>query len=134
VVGRHSGQRHFTIGQRRGLGVAAGEPLYVVDKDMRTGRVRIGPRAALETHRVTVRAADLHRPAAAVDRVKLRYRSRPLAGCVAEQLEPGRHPLLTLELDEPAEGVAPGQTACLMQGDRIVGWGVIGAGRGARGA
>ena len=134
VVGRHSGQRHFTIGQRRGLGVAATEPLYVVDKDMRTGRVRIGPRAALQTHRVTVRAADLHRPAAAVDRVKLRYRSLPLAGCVAEQLEPGRHPLLTLELDEPAEGVAPGQTACLMQGDRIVGWGVIGAGRGVRGA
>ncbi len=127
VVGRHAGQRHFTIGQRRGLGVAAAEPLYVVDKDMRSGRVQVGPKAALQTHRVTVRAANLHRPAAVVDRVKLRYRSRPLAGCVAEQLEPGRHPLLTLELDEPADGVAPGQTACLMHGDQIVGWGVIGA-------
>jgi tRNA-uridine 2-sulfurtransferase len=134
VVGHHSGQRHFTIGQRRGLGVAAAEPLYVVDKDMHTGRVRVGPRTALQTHRVTVRAADLHRPAAVVDRVKLRYRSRPLAGYVAERLEPGRHPLLTLELDEPADGVAPGQTACLMQGDRIVGWGVIGADRGTRAA
>ena len=78
--------------------------------------------------------ADLHRPAAAVDRVKLRYRSDPLAGCVAERLAPGRHPRLTLELAEPAEGVAPGQTACLMQGDRIVGWGVIGAGRSAHAA
>jgi tRNA-specific 2-thiouridylase len=134
VVGRHPGQRHFTIGQRRGLGVAAAEPLYVVDKDLRTGQVRIGPRAALQTHRVTVGATVLHRPAAAVDRVKLRYRSSPLAGCVAEQLAPGRHPRLTLELDEPAEGVAPGQTACLMQGDRIVGWGVIGAERSARAA
>jgi tRNA-specific 2-thiouridylase len=134
VVGRHAGQRHFTIGQRRGLGVAAGEPLYVTDKDVQTGHVRVGPRAALRTHRVTVRAADLHRAAAVVDRVKLRYRSRPLAGCVVEQLEAGRHPRLTLELDEPAEGVAPGQTACLMQGDRVVGWGVIGAERGARAA
>jgi len=131
VVGRHSGQRHFTIGQRRGLGIAAPEPLYVVDKDMRSGRVRVAPRDALRIHRVTVRAADLHRPAAAVDRVKLRYRSSPLAGCVAEQVGPGRHARITLELDEPAEGVAPGQTACLMQGDRIVGWGVIGVDRGA---
>ena len=131
VIGRHGGQRHFTIGQRRGLGVAASEPLFVLEKDARSGRVRVGPRRALRADRVTVRGAALHRPAAAVDRVKLRYRSEPLAGCVAEHLAPGRHPLLTLELDEPAEGVAPGQTACLMQGDHVVGWGVIGVGRSA---
>ena len=134
VLGRHGGQRHFTVGQRRGLGVAAPEPLFVVDKDPRTGRVKVGARAALRTERVTVRAANLHRPAAAVDRVKLRYRSDALAGCVAEPAPPGRHPRLTLELDEPAEGVAPGQTACLMQGDRIIGWGVIAAERGAHAA
>jgi tRNA-specific 2-thiouridylase len=127
TVGRHAGQRHFTIGQRRGLGVASSEPLYVVDKDAHSGRVRVGPRSALRTARVTVRGASLHRPGAVVDRVKLRYRSEPLAGSVAEQVAPGRHPRLTLDLDEPAEGVAPGQTACLMQGDRIVGWGVISA-------
>ena len=129
VVGRHTGQRHFTVGQRRGLGVSGPEPLYVLDKDARSGHVRVGPRRALRASRVTVRGAALHRPAAAVDRVKLRYRSEPLAGCVAEHLAPGRHPRLTLELDQPAEGVAPGQTACLMQGDHVVGWGVIGAGR-----
>ena len=131
VVGHHTGQRNFTVGQRRGLGVASREPLYVLDKDARSGRVRVGPRRALRENRVTVRGAALHRPAAAVDRVKLRYRSEPLAGCVAERLAPGRHPRLTLQLDEPAEGVAPGQTACLMQGDRVVGWGVIGASRSA---
>ena len=134
VVGRHTGQRHFTVGQRRGLGVAAAEPLYVLDKDARSGRVRVGPRHALRASRVAVRGANLHRPAAAVDRVKLRYRSDPLPGCVAEPVAAGRHPHLTLELDEPAEGVAPGQTACLMQGDRIVGWGVIAADRSARAA
>ena len=127
VIGRHPGQRHFTIGQRRGLGVAALEPLYVVDKDARSGRVRVGPRAALRTTRVAVRGANLHRPGASVDRVKLRYRSAPLAGLVAGDLPSGRHSRLTLELHEPAEGVAPGQTACLMQGNRVVGWGVIAA-------
>jgi tRNA-specific 2-thiouridylase len=127
VLGRHSGQRHFTIGQRRGLGVAAAEPLYVVDKDAHTGRVRVGPRGALRRSRVAVRGANLHRPGAVVDRIKLRYRSAPLAGFVAGDLPAGRHPRLTLELDEPAEGVAPGQTACLMQGDHVVGWGVIAA-------
>jgi len=134
VVGRHSGQRHFTVGQRRGLGIAGPEPLYVVGKDARSGRVRVGPRRALRANRVSIRAANLHRPATAVDRVKLRYRSNPLAGAVSEPLGPGRHPRLTLELDEPAEGVAPGQTACLMQGDRIVGWGIIEAGRSAHAA
>jgi tRNA-specific 2-thiouridylase len=134
VLGRHEGQRNFTVGQRRGLGIAAGEPLFVVDKDAGSGRVRVGPRAALRTRHVTVRAAKLHRPAAVVDRVKLRYRSEPLPGCVAESAAPGRHARLTVELDRPAEGVAPGQTACLMQGDRIVGWGVIGAEGGARAA
>lgn len=131
VLGRHGGQRNFTVGQRRGLGVAAPEPLFVVDKDARTGRVKVGPRSALRTRHVTVRAANLHRPAAVVDRVKLRYRSDPLPGCVAEELPAGRHSRLTLELDRPAEGVAPGQTACLMQGSRVVGWGVIGAEGGA---
>jgi tRNA-specific 2-thiouridylase len=134
ILGEHAGQRHFTIGQRRGLGVAATEPLYVVDKELSSGRVRVGPKEALQTRRVTVRAANLHRPARVVDRVKLRYRSRPLAGSVAEDFGPGRHPQLTLELDEAADGAAPGQTACLMQGDRIVGWGIIGADRSARAA
>jgi tRNA-specific 2-thiouridylase len=134
VLGRHGGQRNFTVGQRRGLGVAAAEPLFVVAKDARSGRVQVGPRAALGTSRVTVRAANLHRPAAVVDRVKLRYRSDPLPGCVAERVPAGRHSRLTLELDRPADGVAPGQTACLMQGSRIVGWGVIGLEGGARAA
>ena len=127
LLGRHSGQRHFTIGQRRGLGVAAAEPLYVVDKEAHTGRVRVGPRNALETRRVTVRGANLHRSGSVVDRVKLRYRSAPLPASVAENAAPGRHARLTLELDRAADGVAPGQTACLMQGNHVVGWGVIAA-------
>jgi tRNA-specific 2-thiouridylase len=124
VVGRHAGQRHFTVGQRRGLGIGAAEPLFVVDKEP-GGRVRVGPRAALRVQRVALRGATLHRPGAAVDTVKLRYRSRPLAARVTGDPGPGRHSRLELELDDAAEGVAPGQTASLMHGERIVGWGVI---------
>ena len=60
-----------------------------------------------------------------VDRVKLRYRSRPI-GCAVEGAA-GRHPELCLELAEPAYGVAPGQTACLMDGELVVGHATIAA-------
>src|SRR5579884_2477325 len=77
VVGHHTGQHRFTVGQRRGLGVAAaGEPLYVLDKDAATNRVIVGPRSALQTTYVHLRGARLHRAASRVNRVKLRYRSR----------------------------------------------------------
>ena len=58
VLGGHEGIVHYTIGQRKGLGIAAGEPLYVVKLDHRTGRVIVGPREALKTH--TVRLRDVN--------------------------------------------------------------------------
>ena len=58
VLGEHGGIVHYTIGQRKGLGIAAGEPLYVVKLDHRTGRVIVGPREALKTH--TVRLRDVN--------------------------------------------------------------------------
>jgi tRNA-specific 2-thiouridylase len=126
VLGRHRGQHRFTVGQRRGLGIAAaGEPLYVLDKDAAANRVVVGPREALRTTAVAVRGVRLHRSGARVDRVKLRYRSRPLPCRVPGDLEPGRHATLRLELSEPADGVAPGQLACLMDGELVVGWATI---------
>jgi tRNA-specific 2-thiouridylase len=132
VIGEHHGQHRFTVGQRRGLGVgAAGEPLYVLDKDAAANRVIVGPRSALQTTRVKLRNARLQRSAARVDRVKLRYRSRPLPCRVAGDPEPGRHANLTLELSEPVDGAAPGQLACLMDGELVVGWGTIARSREA---
>jgi tRNA-specific 2-thiouridylase len=125
TLGQHRGQHRFTVGQRRGLGLADSEPLYVLDKDARTNRVVVGPRAALQTTRVAVRAARLHRPGARVDRVKLRYRSNPVGAYLDGDPPAGRHPRLALELDEPVLGAAPGQLACLMDGELIVGWGTI---------
>ncbi|MGH2883755.1 MAG: tRNA methyl transferase PRC-barrel domain-containing protein, partial [Solirubrobacteraceae bacterium] len=116
----------FTVGQRRGLGIAAsGEPLYVLDKDASTNRVIVGPRTALQTTSVSVRHARLHRDADRVNRVKLRYRSRSLPCAVTGDAGPGTHAALTLELAEPVDGAAPGQLACLMDGELVVGWGTI---------
>jgi tRNA-specific 2-thiouridylase len=127
VLGRHRGHHHFTVGQRRGLGVAATEPLYVLAKDARSNRVTVGPRAALATATVPVRGARLHRAGAEIDAVRLRYRSRPVACRVAGDIGPGAHPRLELELGGPVDGAAPGQTACLLSGDVVVGWGTIAA-------
>jgi tRNA-specific 2-thiouridylase len=135
TVGRHRGQHLYTIGQRKGLGVGAAEqPLYVLAKDREANTLTVGTRAELAQTEVALRDAVLHRPCAEVDRVKLRYRTRPL-GCrvVAEASdgeargdEPaGRGRRVALHLDEPVDGAAPGQIACLMRGDVIVGHGVI---------
>jgi len=123
VLGRHDGQHEFTVGQRRGLGVpTAGEPLYVLAKDAATGVVTVGPRAALATSVVRVEDATLHRPAEEVRHVRLRYHARPLP-CRARATGAGT---LELDLAEPAESAAPGQLACLMRDDHVVGEGTIG--------
>jgi tRNA-specific 2-thiouridylase len=127
VVGRHLGHHHFTVGQRRGLRVAAAEPLYVLATDARSNRVTVGPRDALATHGVAVRGARLHRAGAEVDAVKLRYRSRPVACRVSGDPAAGTHRRLELELADPVDGAAPGQTACLLKGDVVVGYGTISA-------
>jgi tRNA-specific 2-thiouridylase len=124
-LGRHRGQHLFTVGQRRGLGVHGGEPLFVLEKDAVSGRVTVGPRSALATDRVAMRAAELRRPGARVDRVKLRYRSRTLAARVLGDPPPGRHRRLAVQLADPVDGAAPGQLACLMDGELVVGWGTI---------
>ena len=121
VLGHHDGHQHFTVGQRRGLGVAAGEPMYVVRKEPDRNRVVAGPRSALATVRVILNDAVLHRDGALVDRAKLRYRSAPVRARLEGPPERGLHARLTLTLGEPAHGVAPGQTACLMAGERVVG-------------
>jgi tRNA-specific 2-thiouridylase len=124
-LGRHRGQHHFTVGQRRGLGVAAGEPLYVLERDPAANRVTVGPAARLRTGRVALRGVRLRRAGSEVDRVKLRYRSRPLAARLRGRPAAGLHRALVLELPDPADAAVPGQLACLMSGDRIVGWGTI---------
>jgi len=117
-VGRHSGYWHFTPGQRRGLGVAAREPLYALGANPRTNRVVVGPRASLERRRVSV-SGRLYAPVGRA-RAKLRYRSAALPATV-EPLSRG----FRLLLEEPAYAVARGQAAVLYEDDAVVGSGLI---------
>jgi tRNA-uridine 2-sulfurtransferase len=126
TLGHHRGHHDFTVGQRRGIGVSAPEALYVLATDAHANTVTVGTRAELEKRSVRVRDAVLHRDASEVDAVKLRYRSKALPATVSATGR-GRHPLLDVELGEAFPGVAPGQTAVLMTGERIVGHGTIAA-------
>jgi tRNA-specific 2-thiouridylase len=116
TLGRHPGIIHFTIGQRRGLGLAAGAPLYVVRLDAPTRRVVVGPREALETRRMRLRevnwlgdgALDDALQAGALDVfVKVRSTRPPQAARVVR-----RGDGIEVELAGSEEGVAPGQ-ACV---------------------
>ena len=119
VLGRHGGYWRYTAGQRRGLGVATGEPQFALRTEPRTNTVVVGPRASLARTDVDVRPGSLHVP---VERVqaKLRYRSPAIAASVAAS--PRR---FRLALDEPAYGVAVGQAAVLYEDDAVVGAGLI---------
>jgi tRNA-specific 2-thiouridylase len=125
VLGRHRGHEAFTVGQRKGLGIAGGQPLYVLDKDPGANRIVVGSREELRRRTVAVTAATLLRDGSGVDRVKLRYRSKALPCRLAGAPPAGRHRRLELELREPADAAAPGQIACLMAGELIVGHATI---------
>jgi tRNA-specific 2-thiouridylase len=119
-IGRHEGFWRFTPGQRRGLGVAAQEPLYALRSDARTNTVVVGPRASLARTELTA-SGHLYVEVRDVQ-VKLRYRSPAVAARVSEIA--GGFALL---LDEPAYGVAAGQAAVLYEADAVVGAGLISA-------
>lgn len=124
-LGEHRGAFRFTVGQRRGLGLAAPTPLYVLDVDPQTNTVVVGAADQLDTRSVRLIGARLLRDASNVDRVKLRYRNAPSACRVVEPVAAGHHRELHLELDQPVAGAAPGQVACLMRGETVVGWATI---------
>src|SRR5919204_812574 len=112
-LGRHDGFWRFTPGQRKGLGVAAGSPVYTLRTDARTNTVVVGPREALACRDVTARGrlfVEVRRVEA-----KLRYRSPAISAAVLP-LEGG----FRLRLDAPAFGVASGQAAVLYEQEVVV--------------
>ena len=120
VLGRHAGLHRFTPGQRRGLGLGGGDAAYVVRTEPRTGRVVVGGRTELARTSVRVNPGRMYVPAERVE-AKLRYRQSAVWATVTP-IDGGG---FALDLDEPVEGVAPGQVAVLYDGDAVVGAGTI---------
>jgi tRNA-uridine 2-sulfurtransferase len=118
VLGRHDGYWRFTPGQRRGLGLAAGRPLYVLHTEPGPNRVVVGEQDALAATRVHA-VGRLYAPVTRAQ-AKLRYRSDPVPAAVAAS-----NGGFALELEEPAHAVAKGQVAALYDEDVVVGAGVV---------
>jgi tRNA-specific 2-thiouridylase len=138
VLGRHSGIVNFTVGQRRGLGVAAGKPLYVVGLDPARREVRVGPREALAVHHIRIGEVNwlgdtlLTEAVASGLSVHVRVRStRPPQPALLSAAVSG----IELELVDGEEGVAPGQACVIYAGAepraRVLGGGTIRAAVGA---
>ena len=127
VLGRHDGVIRYTVGQRRGIGVGGGEPLYVVRLDAAQRRVVVGPKAALARDIIRVRDVNwLGDRAAALAGVPVTVKLRS-----AQPAVPARFILAPdgsggeVRLDTPQHGVAPGQAAVCYRGGRVLGGGWI---------
>ena len=125
VIGRHSGVHHFTVGQRRGLGIAAGRPLYVVELDRAANRVVVGEDADLRRAECEVRDVNwipfpaLKAPVRAM--VKIRHRHEPAAAFI----EPVSNTAARVRFEVPQRAVTPGQAAVFYSEDLVLGGGWI---------
>jgi len=124
VIGEHAGLHHFTIGQRRGIGIAASEPLYVVKIDVPLNQLVVGKRN--ELYRGSFSATGVNwlaiaRPVAPVRaRVRIRYRTLEAPATITP-IDTG----VRVEFDEPQVAITPGQAAVFYDGDIVVGGGWI---------
>ncbi|MBS1823854.1 MAG: tRNA 2-thiouridine(34) synthase MnmA [Acidobacteria bacterium] len=126
TLGRHEGTHHFTVGQRRGLGIAAGEPLYVIATQPATQQVIVGRnedllRAELTAHRANWIDCD-HLTAPRRVEVKIRNKHEAAPATVHPCPEPERFRVV---FDTPQRAVTPGQAAVLYDGELVVGGGWI---------
>lgn len=125
VIGRHDGIHRFTVGQRKGLGLASPIPLYVVDIDAETNSLTVGPREALQRDSLTASSVNWISGAAPSPRsrvtAQIRYRHREAAATIT----PLDHARVDVQFDEPQIAVTPGQAVVFYTGDVVVGGGWI---------
>ncbi len=125
-LGRHAGVHHFTVGQRRGLGVATGEPLYVIATDPESQRVVVGGNDALlrgsffarDVNWVSIAGAS--EPVAATVKIRNKHAAAP-----ARLLPTGDEARVEVVFEQPQRAVTPGQAAVFYSGDVVLGGGWI---------
>ncbi len=125
ILGKHLGQRSYTIGQRKGLGIAYTEPLYVIGRDMEKNQIILGSNDDLFVDRFVIREGNF----SACDapngdmkcQVRIRYRA-PFVDCVVSPLGDGKY---IVETARPVRAVTPGQSAVFYDGETLLGGGVI---------
>jgi tRNA-specific 2-thiouridylase len=124
VLGRHYGIHSVTVGQRRGLGIAAAEPLYVIDIDDKTKQVMVGKKEELRCTGLIasgVNWIDLPEQIEFAAEVQIRYRA-PAVPCTVRS---GMNDGCEVVFHEPVEAVTPGQAAVFYRGDQVLGGGWI---------
>jgi tRNA-uridine 2-sulfurtransferase len=124
LLGRHGGIHGVTVGQRRGLGISAPEPLYVVDIEDESKRVVVGTKSELASQGLVARSVNwLEAPGAdeIAAAVQIRYRA-PAVACTIRQLD---EQACEIRFAQPVTAVTPGQAAVFYQGDRLIGGGWI---------
>ena len=121
TVGSHDGHWRYTVGQRKGLGIAATEPMYVVSTDAAANRVVVGTRADLAARVIQIDDLVVHSTPDRTLDVRIRHHGRPLRGRIVMT---GAHSGEVV-LEDVAEAVAPGQTAALYDEGRLVAAGRI---------
>ena len=125
VLGEHQGLHHFTVGQRKGLGVAVGEPLYVIELDAAKNRVVVGQDRDLFRNRFLVRDVNWIRPLAADDAVEAHVKIRHNHPGAAARVEARADSEAFVEFHEPQRAITPGQAAVFYDRDEVLGGGWI---------
>lgn len=131
ILGRHRGYFRYTIGQRKGLGVASSEPLFVVALDARRNRVVLGPKSSLFQQKMRVEGLSLVADSCLADGMEImcKIRSRSAAqpavlhACTGNELLPGAS--LDVCFAQPQSAITPGQAAVFYRGDEVLGGGWI---------
>ena len=125
VLAMHAGIHRFTVGQRRGLGVAMGEPRYVLRIEPTTGRVVIGPREAARGSRLLARRMNWVAIPPPEAPFRAQAQIRHVHGPATAEVRPLSPDAVTVHFDAPQFAVTPGQALVLYEGDTVLGGGII---------